>query len=203
MNARYNSLDLSIFWGSLLPDGYCPVCSPEVHDFLGYGQTEKVFDKPISEGLHIKDGMRRAILDTGLVPRESPWKRFVGRLYPNGPVTIVPEASLSIKTLTSRRWKELEDSLISIGYKVQYCVDRNLKDTERQLRRSSLVIGPDVDKLHLADQMGVPVLGLYGVTRPERRGPLGKSSKTIHCPTGVEQIRNQIIVSTAHQMLGG
>ena len=41
------------------------------------------------------------------------------------------------------------------------------------LRRTDLVVGGDTGPMHLAAMMGVPVVGLYGPTSPERNGPWG------------------------------
>ncbi len=43
------------------------------------------------------------------------------------------------------------------------------------LRRAALFLGGDTGPLHLAAALGVPVVGLYGPTDPERNGPYGAS----------------------------
>lgn len=40
-------------------------------------------------------------------------------------------------------------------------------------------VGPDSGPLHLADALGIPVLGLYGPTSPEAWGPLGAASEVL------------------------
>jgi heptosyltransferase-1 len=41
------------------------------------------------------------------------------------------------------------------------------------LRRAAVVVGGDSGPVHLAAALGVPVVGLYGPTDPERNGPWG------------------------------
>jgi len=41
------------------------------------------------------------------------------------------------------------------------------------LRRTSLLVGGDSGPVHLAAALGVPLVALYGPTRPERNGPWG------------------------------
>jgi heptosyltransferase I len=44
---------------------------------------------------------------------------------------------------------------------------------------SRLVISPDTGPLHLANAMGVPVVGLFGFTNPKRSGPYRSSTDLI------------------------
>jgi len=49
----------------------------------------------------------------------------------------------------------------------------NLSGLAALLRRTDLVVGGDTGPMHLAAMLGVPVVGLYGPTTPERNGPWG------------------------------
>ena len=53
----------------------------------------------------------------------------------------------------------------------------NLPGLIALLRRSCLLIGPDTGPLHLAAALGVPTVGLYGPTAPQRNGPYGGHHK--------------------------
>lgn len=52
------------------------------------------------------------------------------------------------------------------------------------LPRLHLVLGPDSAPLHMADALGVPVLGLYGPTAPGRTGPIG--AQAVSMTAGVD-----------------
>lgn len=49
----------------------------------------------------------------------------------------------------------------------------NLREMAALLRRAGLMISSDTGPLHLAAALGVPCVGLYGPTSPERNGPYG------------------------------
>lgn len=51
------------------------------------------------------------------------------------------------------------------------------------LRRAHLAIGGDTGPIHLAAALGLPTIGLYGPTSPERNGPYGGQGHTIRSPT--------------------
>ena len=55
----------------------------------------------------------------------------------------------------------------------------NLKGLIALLRRSRLMVGPDTGPLHLAAALGVPTVGLYGPTAPQRNGPYGGRHKSL------------------------
>jgi heptosyltransferase-1 len=47
------------------------------------------------------------------------------------------------------------------------------------LRRSRLMVGPDTGPVHLAAALGVPTVGLFGPTDPQRNGPYGARRKSL------------------------
>ena len=49
-------------------------------------------------------------------------------------------------------------------------------------RRASLFIGGDTGPMHLAAALRVPVVALFGPTRPERNGPYGTRSVVLRSP---------------------
>ena len=70
------------------------------------------------------------------------------------------------------------------------------------LRRAHLVVGNDAGPLHLAAALGVPTIGLYGPTRPERNGPYGPQVRVIQSPTErMEDIRVETVLEVAKEWL--
>jgi heptosyltransferase-1 len=82
-------------------------------------------------------------------------------------------------------------------------------------RRASLFIGGDTGPMHLAAALHVPVVALFGPTRPERNGPYGtrcivlrnpesadNSSHTDQPDEGLMAIQPQAVVEAADQLLG-
>jgi heptosyltransferase-1 len=52
-------------------------------------------------------------------------------------------------------------------------------------RRASLFVGGDTGPMHLAAALGVPVVALFGPTRPERNGPYATRSVVLRSPDSV------------------
>jgi heptosyltransferase I len=53
-------------------------------------------------------------------------------------------------------------------------------------RRASLFVGGDTGPMHLAAALGVPVVALFGPTRPERNGPYATRSIVLRSPDSVD-----------------
>lgn len=63
-----------------------------------------------------------------------------------------------------------------------------LKELLALLHRASLVISPDTGPAHMANAVGIPVIGLYASSNPERTGPYNSLDLTINCyPKAVEK----------------
>jgi heptosyltransferase I len=82
-------------------------------------------------------------------------------------------------------------------------------------RRASLFIGGDTGPMHLAAALRVPVVALFGPTRPERNGPFGTSSVVLrsresvydtshrdHPDEGLVSIDPKAVIEAAEQLLG-
>lgn len=54
-----------------------------------------------------------------------------------------------------------------------HCGRHTLLETAQLLSECQIAIGGDTGPLHLAAALGVPTIGLFGPTSPERTGPLG------------------------------
>jgi heptosyltransferase-1 len=53
-------------------------------------------------------------------------------------------------------------------------------------RRASLFIGGDTGPMHLAAALGVPIVALFGPTRPERNGPYATRASVLRSPESVD-----------------
>lgn len=82
-------------------------------------------------------------------------------------------------------------------------------------RRASLFIGGDTGPMHLAAALRVPVVALFGPTRPERNGPYGTRSVVLRSPESVDNtthtslpdeglvsIEPRAVIDAADQLLG-
>ena len=83
-------------------------------------------------------------------------------------------------------------------------------------RRASLFIGGDTGPMHLAAALRIPVVALFGPTRPERNGPYGTRSIVLRNPesadntshtdqpdAGLMAIPPRTVIEAAEQLLGG
>jgi heptosyltransferase I len=83
-------------------------------------------------------------------------------------------------------------------------------------RRAALFIGGDTGPMHLAAALRVPVVALFGPTRPERNGPyatrsivlrspqsVDNSSHTDHPDEGLASIPPEAVIEAADSLLGG
>src|ERR1035437_9776047 len=82
-------------------------------------------------------------------------------------------------------------------------------------RRARLFLGGDTGPMHLAAALRVPVVALFGPTRPERNGPFGTPSVVLRNPEsvyntthtdrrdeGLVSIEPQAVMEAADQLLG-
>jgi heptosyltransferase I len=81
-------------------------------------------------------------------------------------------------------------------------------------RRASLFVGGDTGPMHMAAALGVPVVALFGPTRPERNGPyatrsivlrnpnsVDNSSHTDQADEGLQSIAPQEVIAAADQLM--
>lgn len=64
----------------------------------------------------------------------------------------------------------------------------NLPDYMRELSACRAICGNDTGGLHLANMLGVPVVGIFGPTNPVRTGPIFDAKKVILQPDGCPAI---------------
>lgn len=83
-------------------------------------------------------------------------------------------------------------------------------------RRAALFVGGDTGPMHLAAALRVPVVALFGPTRPERNGPFAtrcvvlRSPDSVNNPShtnrldeGLFSIEPRSVIAAANQLLGG
>jgi heptosyltransferase-1 len=83
-------------------------------------------------------------------------------------------------------------------------------------RRARLFIGGDTGPMHLAAALRIPVVALFGPTRPQRNGPFATRSVVLRSPDSVDNpshtdcpdegltsIEPQSVIAAADQLLGG
>ena len=58
----------------------------------------------------------------------------------------------------------------------------SLKELAALLSGATLLVSGDTGPLHIAVAVGVPIVALYGPTRPERTGPYGKQATVLRAP---------------------
>lgn len=137
---------------------------------------------------HVVEKMRRGLIRLGLTPNKEPFRRFTAPRRLEGPVVLSPKSALDVKDWSPDRWQILTESLDAVGIQWEWETKGSLWTLEDQLHRSSLVVGVDSGPLHLADYMGIPVIGLYGYTTPDLHGPLGPRAEVHYDPKGVNHI---------------
>ncbi|MEW6338048.1 MAG: glycosyltransferase family 9 protein [Acidobacteriota bacterium] len=72
----------------------------------------------------------------------------------------------------SERERRVADAIVAAcRTRVEVALERPVRHTLLQLSGSAVVVAPDTGPLHAAVAMGVPTVGLYGMSNPRRVGP--------------------------------
>lgn len=66
---------------------------------------------------------------------------------------------------------------------------------------ASAHVGGDTGSTHIAAALGVPAIGLYSITRPERSGPYGQIDRCHFDPQGLSHIRPEPVFETVLEAL--
>jgi hypothetical protein len=109
------------------------------------------------------------------------------RLTAHSHVVICPNAGAAYKEWPHDRWGAVVEFLLSRRHEVFICgmpgqprirmpagathLDRGIAELASLAAGAHALIGPDSGHLHLADALGVPVVGLYGATSSLTYGP--------------------------------
>jgi lipopolysaccharide heptosyltransferase I len=144
-------------------------------------------------------GMEFPVDPAGAEKAESLWRE---RGLAGGPVVgICPGTGWRTKTwpagrfeelarwLTSKGWKCLvlwgpgEESLAgeieSVEPRVVVAPPTSFRELAELIRRTGLFVAGDTGPLHLAAFLGIPCIGLYGASDPQRNGPYGVPARII------------------------
>ncbi len=142
-----------------------------------------------------REWARRALLDLGiegpfvvLLPGTG-WKTKTWHPEKFCELAKLIDSYLSIPSLVL--WGPGEDDLVPQDDGIFVAPPTSLREMMAILSMASLVVGGDTGPLHMAVALGVPVVGLYGPTLPERNGPYSQDSQVVvkDCPHGGQHKR--------------
>lgn len=126
-------------------------------------------------GEHIRDTMAKACGATGTLNY-----RMRVKAPKHGAVVLCPGARVVYKQWPHDRWQALAEKLRGEGREVRFAEDgSSLNDLAALLAGASLVIAVDSGPCHLADALGVPVIGLYAATSATTYGPYSNRHRCI------------------------
>jgi len=149
----------------------------------------------------LKHGKRYAIgyhPGAGKPPNRWPSERFAALI---NKLSIELDAAVLVTCgpMDNRQVEEVEH-----GLNVAYQVMRNqpIRLVASVLRHLELVVTNDTGIMHVAAAVGVPVLSLFGPTRPEQWAPLGTRHRCIRGEGGdITMISLEEVIDTARSML--
>lgn len=88
----------------------------------------------------------------------------------------------------------------------KHAIDLSGKTSVRELvaliSLADVHIGGDTGSTHIAAALGVPAIGLYSITRPERSCPYGQRVNTIYNPKGLLHIRPEEVFASVKAAVG-
>src|SRR5262249_43028072 len=99
------------------------------------------------------------------------WVALVAGLAPAGRVVLIGDRSQGVRHagLAARAPRQLVD----------LTGQTTVAELVALLARTALHVAPDTGSLHVAAALGRPVVGLFGPTRPWRKGPYGQLEWTV------------------------
>lgn len=126
-------------------------------------------------GEHVRDTMARQMRVVG-----DPTLRLQVESEYHGAIVLCPNARGAYKEWPTERWAELALALEGEGHAVlQEDATADLSALARLLAGARLVIAVDSGPIHLADVLGVPVIGLYAATSAVTYGPYSQRGRCI------------------------
>ena len=79
--------------------------------------------------------------------------------------------------------------------------ETSVRELVALVRLASVHVGGDTGSTHLAAALGVPAVGLYGLTRPQRSCPYGQIDRCHHDPRGLSFIKVEPVWETLRAAL--
>lgn len=145
---------------------------------------------PASWSRHVCDWHRTQLVEQGI---DIPDVAVPVRDNPRGPIIVHPGSGGLDKCWPMERFEALTEKLTAAGHNVRMIggeVERNYRVEHLQtleellvvLRDAGQYIGNDSGPTHLAAQLGVPTLALFGPTDPRVWGPRGPAVRILAPP---------------------
>lgn len=139
-----------------------------------------------------------------------------GAAPPNNRIVLAPGASKASKEWPLAHYISLAKMLTADGWQVVVAGGKTDVDKGRQLvetvggvidltgktslqelaallAEATLFVSGDTGPLHIAVATGVPIVALYGPTRPERTGPYGKQATVLRAPQEADCLMAAIV----------
>lgn len=188
--------------------------------------------KPDTTSLHVTDqyvdvvraaGATMERAEFGLVPKDEDIEK-VKQLLPQGDFVVCNAgAGWATKRWPAEHFKALAEQITNIGLQPVFIgapADRAVFEEVQATQAVDLVgktsvselvalislarahVGGDTGSTHIAAALGVPAIGLYSVTRPERSCPYGQRHNTLYDPASLANISPDQALATLKAAVG-
>ena len=111
---------------------------------------------------------------------------LAGGVFWRGGARPRPSGAWRSRSITARAKKRLAEAVSKFSGATALPVRCSVGELIALTRRARLFIGGDTGPMHLAAALRVPVVALFGPTRPERNGPFGTPSVVLRSPESVD-----------------
>jgi len=102
----------------------------------------------------------------------------------------------------SKGEKALGDSIRALtSHTKDMAGETNIRQLIALISLASAHVGGDTGSTHIAAALGIPAIGLYSITRPERSGPYGQIDRCHYDPQGLAHIRPEPVFATVLEAL--
>jgi len=94
-----------------------------------------------------------------------------------------------------------EGVLAAGGQFVDLIGQTGVRELVALISRAAAHLGGDTGSTHIAAALGVPAVGLYSITRPQRSCPYGQIDHCLYDPAGLDQITVQAVVDRVQSVI--